>query len=346
MRVLITGATGFVGAHATAAFAAAGHEVVALHHGPRDDRLSAAITRRGSAQTRFVRADVRDLAAIERIVRDNAPTHIVHAAAITPVPAQEKDEPARVVETNELGTVNLLIAAARQGAHRFLFVSSTGVYAALDRSRELDEESPVCDECGLYAATKLGAERLCRWSRQTLQLEPSIARLGSVYGQFERPTQSRRRMSWIHQAISLGVAGTEVRCNAPDAVRDWIHGDDVGAALVAMAQAQTLPHDVYNLAGPRQSMRAVLGELSRIMPTLRVKWTRRLEEANLPIAPAAHRCPISAARLGRDVGFAPRVDLASGLRVCVEDFGRWEGAGSLSLSASSGGSDDDGNGDI
>ncbi|HEU0114283.1 MAG TPA: SDR family NAD(P)-dependent oxidoreductase, partial [Thermomicrobiales bacterium] len=122
MRVLITGATGFVGAHATAAFAGAGHDVVALHHGPRDERLIAAIARNDSTNVRFVRADVRDFTAVDRIVRDAAPTHVVHAAAITPNPAQETGEPGRVVATNELGTLNLLVAAARHGAFRFVLV--------------------------------------------------------------------------------------------------------------------------------------------------------------------------------------------------------------------------------
>ena len=346
MRVLITGATGFVGAHATAVAVAAGHDVVALHHGPGDGRLLAAIARNSSALASFVQADVCDATAIDRIVRDYAPTHMLHAAAITPSPAQETGEPRRVVATNELGTLNLLVAAARHSVQRFVLVSSTGVYTGLDGSRELDEESPLCDPCGLYAVTKLGAERLSRWARQTLQLDASIVRLGSVYGQFERPTPSRSRMSWIYQAISLGHSGTEVRCNAPDAKRDWIHGDDVGAALMAVLQARNLPHVVYNLAGPRQSIAAVVGELSQIMPTLRIEWVQSLEEANLAIPPSAHRCSISAVRLRRDVGFAPTIDLAFGLRLCVADFGRWGSAGLPDPGADSERNDGDGDGDI
>ena len=126
MRVVITGAAGFLGLALTREFALAGHAVLAADSAPPTEFHPRADTPLDHVQ--YVTADVTDRDALPDLLRSDIDA-VVHAAALTPTALQEVDDPERIIEVNLGGTVNMLAFARNApGCRKFLYVSSAGVF--------------------------------------------------------------------------------------------------------------------------------------------------------------------------------------------------------------------------
>lgn len=334
-RVLVTGASGFVAANVVAVLAEQGHDVIALHRRPLDPgeadalRYTAGVVwhdeERGElaeeeipspGRVEFVEGDVRDRFLIGALFREEQPTHVVHAAAITPTPELERQEPRRISEINAGATLSLLVESAQQGVQRFVFLSSAAVYAPDPSDRHLTEDAPLRERGGLYALTKIAAERYCRWATDMHGLDTRIVRLGPVYGPWERPTTSRGRMSPVWDAIQVALRGEPLRCNGPWESRDFIHARDAARAVAHVLAADRLAHDTYNAAGEDVFVERMLQAVAANVPGTTLEWVTEEAQANVPIALPV-RGPLDSSRLQRDTGFAPQYTLEQGVRETV-----------------------------
>lgn len=143
MRLLVTGASGFVGGHLCNLLSRRGHEVVTLSRdGVVDEQI-----------------DICDAAALRRAVSARRPEGVFHLAAIAYVPDAE-DDSERAHLVNVEGTRHVLDAAADVGA-RVVFVSSGAVYGDGDGSAPPFEETSPLAPRGIYASTKAAAESEC-----------------------------------------------------------------------------------------------------------------------------------------------------------------------------------------
>lgn len=317
MRVLVTGADGFVGSHVVSELLAQSHSVVAGGRGPAANGPLVPDDPDGSELPPRVPCDVTSAGEIERVFSDHRPTHVVHAAAITPDRRTETEESRRVLETNELGTLAVLLAAARHGVERFVYVGSSAVYAGAEPNALLAEEAPLCAECGLYALSKLAAERLCDWARGQFGVDTRIVRLGPVYGPLERPTASRKTMSTVHAAIRLALAGEPLRTPAAAAERrrDWIHGQDAARAMIALLAAPSPSHRIYNLSGAAVTTERLLAAVAAAVPGTRIEWVSDREQANVPVpGPDAAGRNLDCRRLRDDIGVRPPIGIEAGVR--------------------------------
>ena len=315
MKILITGAAGFVGSHIVRQLASESYDVIAVDVESLPEGCSAA----GSIDQRY--CDVTDGGRLARLIAEVDPYAVVHAAAITP----GEDELSRaneILQVNLMSTMTALLASARTNCARFVYLSSAGVYLDPAAGAALTEESPVNNTGALYAQTKLASERLCAWARRELGLKTVALRVGPVYGEFERPTETRSRMSPVHRAISIVRAGEIISCNAPDSLYNWIHGDDVGKAI-SLAIRSRNPRAVYNLAGPPVSVRETLASVADLLPAARVEWTTHPESASLRLTETSR--PVSSSFIATDLGFGVDVDLREGLRRLVDDLKEVEG---------------------
>jgi nucleoside-diphosphate-sugar epimerase len=322
--VLVTGGTGFVGIHVARALALNGHRVICLaRHALPDGSLRDAFFGTAAERIVLIAGDVRHLEDVQAAWSAHHPTHLVHAAAITPTPDMERAMAAAVVATNVAGTANVLDTACRHGAARVVYVSSAGVYGDTADDAPIEETSPLRGHA-LYAITKQTAERLCEYYERRYAVPIVAARAGWVYGTMERPlTGSREQMSLVYECVRLALKHEEVRLHDLDPVRDWIDADDLARAVMALLFTDPLPHRVYNCAGPRGYSHAeLLDTLARIVP-LRYRRSPDVETPSVtPALTRRRRGPLSVGRILADTDYRPAIDLETGLRRYVEWVGK------------------------
>jgi nucleoside-diphosphate-sugar epimerase len=291
MRVLVTGAAGFIGLNIVEALISAGHEAIGL------DR---AAPPPGFSPLPFMQADIRD---VGKAFEKHRPDGVIHAAALTPGRASERQRMADAVEVNIAGTVHVMEAAANAGCRRVLFVSSAAVYGASGHGKTaLDEESTLPAPVSLYGITKLAAERLALRYRELANLDVVAARLAAAFGPWERETEARDTPSPFYQTARLARRGEEAilprRSNL-----DWIYSREAAADLVALLTAGA--GTVFNV-GPRApyDLERFCAALAKRYPKFR--W-RSGAPANIDLYGAADRSPLSIGRL-EALGFARRFD--------------------------------------
>ena len=225
-RTLITGANGFVGQILCRLLQQAGHHVIALVGGSSPQPEHADQT---------LHCDIRDAAALEQAVREAAPSHVVHLAAITHVPTSFK-EPLLTWQTNVMGSVNLLQAVQRQAPNAFvLFVSASEVYGASFKQGIPLAENTLCQPMNPYAASKLAAE--AAFNEHFRQGMPGVIvrpfnHIG-VGQSAEFVTASFARQIAL---IEAGKQAPELKVGNLDASRDFLDVQDVCAAYVQLLQ--------------------------------------------------------------------------------------------------------------
>ena len=177
---------------------------------------------------RFVKADIRDGAALARIFAEARPEAVLHLAAETHVD-RSIDGPRAFVETNELGTYTLLQAAlahwqalpaaAREG-FRFLHVSTDEVYGSLGPTGAFSETTPYAPNSP-YSASKAGADHLVRAYHETYRLPALVTNCSNNYGPYQYPEKL------IPLALLNAVEGKDIPIYGDGGnVRDWLYVED------------------------------------------------------------------------------------------------------------------------
>jgi GDP-4-dehydro-6-deoxy-D-mannose reductase len=241
VRVLVTGANGFLGRHLVGALAARGDEPVAvsLERGPLP------------ADVPFHQVDVRDRSAFGAAVADVDPDSVVHLAALSHVGESWKrmDE---YFAINVLGTENAL-AAAR--GRRFLFASSAEVYGCVPESEQPISEERLLAPRSPYALTKAAAERLA------LAAGATVVRMFNLVGSGQ--TTNFALPSFAAQLAAIASGGREavLRVGNLEAKRDFVAVDDAVAGLLRLID-RGAEATAYNLAsGHALSVREALDRL-------------------------------------------------------------------------------------
>jgi UDP-glucose 4-epimerase len=280
VKVLVTGASGFVGVNLVHALRAGKHEVVefSLEKG----------------------GDVTDTKLLEKIMGEQRIEAVWHGAAITAGPEREKREAARILEVNTLATVRALEAAARAGVKRFVYPSSSAVYG----ETAFAGEGPVAEDeplrpLNLYGISKVAAESAVLRLGPALGVEVCAGRINAVFGPYERDTGLRDTLSPHLQMAAMADEGREAVL-AKGADRDWIYAPDVAQAFVRMLEAPSVPPLAMNIT---QGALWPLEIMARALPGLR--W--RYGETNLgyggPIDRA--RRALSGKRIQDVLGWSP-----------------------------------------
>jgi len=136
MKILVTGAAGFIASHVADAYVNAGHEVVIL------DDLSRGSKRNLNPKCRFYQHDIRDREAIQKVFLLEKPAIVNHHAAQMDVRRGVR-EPLFDAEVNILGSLNLIEAALANGAQRFIYIASAGAGYGEPKQMPVSEDYPI-----------------------------------------------------------------------------------------------------------------------------------------------------------------------------------------------------------
>lgn len=315
MRVLITGSLGFLGINLVRYLAEAdpGAEIVGAYSTAPDD-LALRFLAPVAGRLRLVPLDVTDRPRVVDLVQQQAVTHIVHAAAITPSLDRERAEPTHIVDVNLGGIVNALEAAvAVPTVQRLILISSSGVYGAPtgDPLQPQSEEGPL-QLTGLYAIAKYSGELLGRRYAELTGKQITAARLPALYGPMERPTRSRQNMSLPQRLLQPMLEGRRLRLYGPEHTSDWTHVQDACEGIRALLVAPRWRYPVYNIScGQTRTFRDLVAAFAA--HGLQAEWVDDPAAADISMTPDRVRAPMDITRLRADTGFAPRFTLEAGV---------------------------------
>jgi nucleoside-diphosphate-sugar epimerase len=254
--------------------------------------------------------DIRDLSSVKRCFTEHRPDAVVHGAAITPGQFKEKQWAREVLEINLMGTVTLLEAAKELPTTRLIYLSSGAVYGANAFKFDLlDEQSTPCEPESLYAISKYAAERLWLRSRHLWQLDALVARVGAIFGRWERDTGIREPLSPMLQTVDFLRRGKEAILPRPG-LRDWVYGCDCAQALTLLVLEKDPGYSVYNISTGRSwSVADWCESLAELFPNFNYRIARGKEEGNINFHGPKDRNPLCVDRLFNDLNFRPKFDL-------------------------------------
>ncbi len=320
MKILLTGATGFVPSNLVLHFYEQGDEVIAFDRNPPEERLTRELGSGWEARVTFVQGDVRDADALARLFEEYHPTHVVHASAITPSLEMERADPRLVLDVNAASTITLLQLAARHGVERFVYFSSVSVYERRDApSFVVDEDGPLHRGDRMYPLSKITAERLCHWAVEHYGIDVRIVRPGTVYGPYERPTFARKNMSSPCLGAHLALEGETLKPNAPHITQCFIHAMDVAKGVRLVLTTPELAHDTFNLAGEPVPQERMIKAVVAAVPGTKVEWVASEEEANIPLSAGSGQIAFDNSRIWRETGYQPTYRIETG----IEQYVAW-----------------------
>ncbi|KLU62996.1 dTDP-glucose 4,6-dehydratase [Peptococcaceae bacterium CEB3] len=250
-RILVTGAGGFIGSHLSETLTKAGAKVrVFVRYNSANGRGNLAdLDRSLLGEIEVVAGDLRDAEAVSRAVAGC--DLVFHLAALVGIPYSFRN-PREVVETNIMGTLNVLSAARDHQVGRLIHTSTSEVYGSA-RYVPIDEAHPLQGQSP-YAASKIGADKLAESFYDTYELPVVTVRPFNSYG----PRQSARAV--IPTIITQALAGSEIHLGSMDTKRDFTFVSDTVAGFMKAAQAEQALGRVINIGSGRE---VAIGELAQ-----------------------------------------------------------------------------------
>lgn len=305
MRVLVTGAAGFIASHVVERLLARGDEVFGVDN--FDETLyPAAIKERTVAELRglqFTRADFADPGVAEQLCAGK--DLVVHLGAIAGV-RPSLLQPLRYQRANIEGTLRILEACRAHGTKKLVFASSSSVYGAQSKV-PFSEDDPCDRPASPYAATKRAGELMVSTYADLYGLSATALRFFTVYGPRGRPEMA---IASFARAIA---AGEEIPFFGDGTTsRDYTYIDDIADGVVAAIDRVATGFRIYNLGNSRPIT------LSQLVETLEKALGKKARLRKLPMQPGdVPRTFADLSRSSRELGYAPKVPLEEGIRRTV-----------------------------
>ena len=301
MRVLVTGAAGFIGSHVADALAARGDEVAGI------DDLSSGDQRFISPGTRFGQVDIRSPEAAQ-LVRSFAPDGICHLAAQISVSVSVR-EPLLDADLNITGTLNLLVAAVEVGS-RFVFSSSGGQVYGEPEEIPTPETAPL-RPVSPYGVSKLAAEQYLYQAHVQHGFGYAALRYSNVYG----PRQNPHGEAGVVAIFCEGLLGRRrFKIHGPGTdTRDYVYVADVVRANLLALDSQRSGH--YNIGSGRET------DVNTLYALVARRFGSNAEPEHGPERPGdIRRSAVDASLAARELGWQPEVGLDEGIGRTVDWF--------------------------
>jgi NAD dependent epimerase/dehydratase len=320
LRVLVTGAGGFIGSHLVEALVREGAKVTALtHYNSRNDW--GWLEDIGCLkEIRVVAGDIRDASLCRELC--SGIDVVYHLGALIPIP-YSYIAPDSYLDTNVRGTLNMCQAARQCGVRKFIHTSTSEVYGSamyvpIDEKHPLQAQSP-------YSATKIGADAIALAFHASFEFPLLIARPFNAYG----PRQSARALipSII---VQLACGKKEVALGTLTTTRDFTFVEDTCRGFLALGTLDGRSGEIFHIGSNVQvSVGDLLGMIALIMgsPVQVKEDAERLRPRKSEVA----RLQCDNTKLLDATGFRPSVPVEEGLRrtcewfSCPENLKRFKG---------------------
>ena len=309
-KTLVTGAGGFIGSHLVEALVRMGAEVsVFVRYNSRGDmglleRLPGEIKQ----EIEVFAGDLKDPEALRQPAKGCE--LVFHLGSLIAIPYSYIN-PMDFVQTNVVGTANLLNTCLRNNMEKIVHTSTsevygTAVYCPMDEKHPLQAQSP-------YSATKIAADKLTESYYRTFGLPAAIARPFNTYG----PGQSARAI--IPTIILQALDGDKVMLGSVHPTRDFTYVEDTVSGLIEVAKSPDSIGEVINIGCGREIS---IGELAQVILSIIGKKTEILKEDRRvrPEKSEVERLMCDNSKARKFLGWEPRISLKEGLRRTIDWF--------------------------
>lgn len=309
MKVLVTGADGFIGSHLTEELVKKGYEVKAFTYYNSFGTWGwlESLPDKVMKHIEIFSGDIRDPNGVRTAVK--GVDEVFHLAALIAIPFSYHS-PDSYVDTNIKGTLNVLQAVRDLDVARVLITSTSEVYGTAQYV-PIDEKHPYQGQSP-YSATKIGADRLAESFYRCFDTPVSIVRPFNTYG----PRQSARAV--IPTIISQLLTGqTEIRLGSLTPTRDFNYVKDTVAGFIAIAESEKTIGQEINIATQKEIS---IGELaSEIIVQINPNAKVICEEERLrPEKSEVNRLLGSNQKIRELTDWAPQYTLQQGIRETIE----------------------------
>ncbi len=327
MKILVTGAAGFIGSHVAHRLLARGDEVVGIDNlnDYYDVSLKQARLKRLQDQEnfRFIKADISETAGIERIFQEIESRRVVHLAAQAGV-RYSNQNPHAYIQANLVGFTNILEGCRHGGVDHLVYASSSSVYGG-NKRLPFSEHDSVDHPVSLYAATKKANELMAHTYSHLFRLPTTGLRFFTVYGPWGRPDMA---LFLFTKAI---LEGNPIDVyNHGKMKRDFTYIDDIVEGIVRVLDQPATsdqefdpthpdparsdaPYRIYNIgnSSPVQLL-MYIETLEEYLGKTAIKNFLPLQQGDVPESDA------DTSELKKATGFSPSTNVKEGIRKFVE----------------------------
>jgi dTDP-glucose 4,6-dehydratase len=329
MKILVTGAAGFIGCNLVRHLINdCGHDVLAVDKLTYAGNLASLADLQTSDSYSFLQADICDTAAIERAFNEFQPDAIMHLAAESHVD-RSIDGPEAFIQTNIMGTYHLLqiarayfdkLAEPKKSSFRFHHISTDEVYGSLGPDDPAFSETTSYDPHSPYSASKAASDHLVRAWHDTYGLPVLITNCSNNYGPFQFPEKL------IPVVILKAIRGESIPVYGKgENVRDWLYVTDHASALAQVVAKGSVGH-TYNIGGDNELrnidlVKMICKILDEIRPPsdngLDIKSYEELITFVTDRPGHDMRYAIDAQKIKSELGWEPKEDFSSGFKKTI-----------------------------
>ena len=307
MRTLVTGGAGFIGSHIVDAFIQAGHQVAVI------DNLHTGKLANLNPRATFYKVDLRDAEGLASVFDLEKPEAISHQAALADVRGSLLD-PAAYAEVNIIGSIHLLELARRHGVRKVVYASTGGAVYGEPEYVPVTEAHPV-NPLDAYGASKHAVEHYLFLYKHNFDLNWVALRYPNVYG----PRQDTMGEAGVVAIFSGRMLASQPCTINGDGLqqRDFVYVGDI-----AQANLLAIEHGIgiYNIGS------GIPTDINTVFSLLKAASGYEAEPLYGPAKLGeVRRTYLDATRARADLGWAPTVDVAEGMRRTVEFFRRGMG---------------------
>jgi len=308
MKVLITGASGFIGSALGKRLETEGHDVYGLYRYVADGRYDF------YQLEKHLICDIRDRERVFKCIEEVKPEVVFHLAAMTPV-SYSFIAPVEVTEVNYIGSLNMVDACRKFNVDHFIQASTSEFYGEQDVFPIL--ETAIPKPLSPYAVAKLAAEEYIRFKDRTEGFPYTIIRPYNTYNR----SHVKKEYFVIERAITQGLREHSIHLYTPEPVRDFLDRDSHVDAYVkclgnkgALGQAMNIGTGRGITVGKAvETVASIVEEETGNKPT--ISWDM---EPDRPYDIETLICSNEKAQ--QILGWEPLHTLEEGLRIAVKDW--------------------------